>query len=103
MAGQASKQSQFHNVYWYRRTGRWIVKLHARGNPSGRETIDLGYYDDEIEAAKVADVATRLVRGPDARSSLNFYPYRLPETICRAAIIDIVTKHGAALFSLTDD
>ena len=64
-------RSKYRNVYWYRRRnrpgwGKWMVKLHFRQHPSGRETLNVGYYHDERCAAQVADVAEDAVREGDA-------------------------------------
>ena len=58
-----SKKSQYQNVFWYKRTSRWIVKIHSNGGLPSERTIHLGYFkpDDEESAARVADVAKRLL------------------------------------------
>jgi len=63
-------KSKYHYVFWYKRTSSWLVKIHARTNPSGKETINVGYYKNEETAARVADVASFRVRPADAK--LNF-------------------------------
>lgn len=65
-----AKKSRYRNVYWHKRRGRWLVKIHARNNPSGKETINVDYYTDEDVAGRVADVAAHLIQGPEAK--LNF-------------------------------
>lgn len=87
-------KSKYHNVYWYRRTGRWLVKLHARSNRSGKATINLGYYQDEEVAARVSDVAELLVRGPDARLNFDGQP---PPNVPRAQIVAELLDKGVIL------
>lgn len=64
------KKSAYHGVYWYPRTGRWMVRVHVRNHVSGKEHIHGGYYLDEVEAAIAADQVSRWIKGPDA--TLNF-------------------------------
>ena len=86
------RKSKYHNVYWYGRTSRWITKLHARNNLSGRQTINLGYYVDEEVAARVSDVAELLVRGPDARLNFDGKP---PPSVPRAVVVEMLLAAGA--------
>lgn len=50
--------SKFKGVSWFSRRGRWRVAFNWRG-----KTHFVGYFDDEIEAAKAYDVAAYAVAG----------------------------------------
>lgn len=63
--------SPFKGVYIYRRTGKWCAKLQLNG-----KSIWLGYFDDEVEAARAYDRAAVEYFGEFAR--LNF-PEEWPE------------------------
>lgn len=89
---KSTRKSRYHNVYWYGRTRRWIAKIHARTNRSGKETINLGYYENEETAARVADVAELLIRGPDARLNFDGKP---PASVPRAAVVETLLRAGA--------
>ena len=59
--------SEYRGVYLYQRSkrpgwSRWMVKFHVRGHFSGRETWTIGYFKDEVHAARVADVAEEAIR-----------------------------------------
>jgi len=57
----ATPKSKYHNVFWHKTAELWIVKIHKRNNPSGKQTIHVGYTIDEEEGARIADVAAYLV------------------------------------------
>jgi hypothetical protein len=59
--------SKFKGVSSYSREKRWVVKIHADG-----KTYKIGYFKDEIEAAKAYDQAARKYHGEFA--ALNFPP-----------------------------
>jgi hypothetical protein len=97
--GHEKRKSKYRNVYWYKKTGQWLVKLHARNNPSGKETVNVDYYWDEEVAARVADVAAYLVSGPEAK--LNFplvddQPLP-PPSVPRAVIVERLLHLNAIL------
>jgi hypothetical protein len=50
------KSSRFRGVSWCRKSGVWIASIRARrtGNPN---TVHLGTFTDEVEAAKAYDLA----------------------------------------------
>lgn len=86
------RQSQFRNVFWYRRTGRWLVKLHDRYLPNGKETVYLGYYDDEKYAARVADAAEEALYGSVLQPNFPNEPLLGPQ---RSAVLDKLAKQRA--------
>ena len=57
--------SKYKGVCWYSREKRWAVRIHADG-----KTIPLGYFKDEIQAAKTYDKAAKTYHGDFA--ALNF-------------------------------
>ncbi|MHC4573173.1 MAG: HNH endonuclease [Planctomycetota bacterium] len=57
--------SKYKGVSWYTREKRWVVKIHADG-----KTRTVGYFTDEIEAAKAYDKAAKIHHGEFA--ALNF-------------------------------
>jgi AP2 domain-containing protein len=57
--------SEYKGVSWFPKTEQWVV--HIRSNGKGK---NLGYFDDEIEAAKAYDTAATALFGNFAR--LNF-------------------------------
>ncbi|MBA7655390.1 hypothetical protein ES703_63294 [subsurface metagenome] len=57
--------SKYKGVCWYNREKRWAVRITANG-----KNIPLGYFKDEIEAAKAYDKAARKYHGDFA--ALNF-------------------------------
>jgi hypothetical protein len=57
--------SRFRGVSWYRNYARWVVKLTR-----GTRSIFIGYYDDELAAARAFDAAARRFYGKSA--SFNF-------------------------------
>jgi hypothetical protein len=46
--------SKFKGVSWFNREKRWVVKITTDG-----KTIHLGYFKDEIQAAKAYDKAAK--------------------------------------------
>ncbi|MCJ7728994.1 MAG: AP2 domain-containing protein, partial [Sedimentisphaerales bacterium] len=57
--------SKYKGVCWYKREKRWAVRITADG-----KTIPIGYFKDEIEAAKAYDHAAKKYHGDFA--ALNF-------------------------------
>lgn len=57
------RPSQYRGVYWER--GRWRAKIGVNGGK-----LHLGYFKDEVEAAKVYDHHAKLLHG--AKAKLNF-------------------------------
>jgi hypothetical protein len=49
---QKGKSSKYKGVSWFKRVSKWIVHIKAE-----KKLIYLGYFEDEIEAAKVYDQA----------------------------------------------
>lgn len=86
------RKSDYRNVFWYGRTGRWIVKVHVRNHPSGLETFNVGYYRDEDHAARVADLAEQAVRGYCLVPNL---PDRPLEGVDRSIVLDTLQQQGA--------
>ena len=94
MAKQAQRRSRLKNVFWYQPRKCWIVKLRIRHY--GKGYLNIGYFppEEELEAGKVADLATRLARGPNAGEYLNFYPYRMPRTWSEDRVRQRLTAQG---------
>ena len=70
--------SRFKGVYIYRRTGKWCARIQLNGKP-----IWLGYFLDEVEAARAYDRAAVQYFGEFAR--LNFpeeWPQQRREEVC---------------------
>jgi hypothetical protein len=61
--------SRFKGVFWYKRSGRWQANIRLDG-----KQYHLGYFTDEVEAARAYDAAAAVMFGEFAR--LNFE--RLP-------------------------
>jgi len=57
--------SKYKGVCWYSREKRWAVRIHADG-----KTHTIGYFTNEIQAAKAYDHAARKYHGDFA--VLNF-------------------------------
>jgi hypothetical protein len=57
--------SKYKGVSWYTREKRWVVKIHADG-----KTHTVGYFTDEVEAAKAYDKAAKIYHAEFA--ALNF-------------------------------
>jgi hypothetical protein len=62
---RAKASSKFKGVCWHKLSERWMVNISAN-----RHRIFLGYFDNEIEAAKAYDEAAKQYHGEFAR--LNF-------------------------------
>ena len=54
--------SRFKGIHFYTRTGKWQAQIQASGKRYG-----LGYFDDEVEAAKAYDAKARELFGEFAR------------------------------------
>ena len=80
-----AKKSQYRNVFYagYKNKRRpWGERIHVRNAPSGKDFVNLGYYADDEEAARVADVGLviieklinkhDLLKSPEAAERLNF-------------------------------
>lgn len=65
--GRSAKgsSSQFKGVSWSTRQRKWVAKIMANG-----ETVNLGTFDDEIEAARSYDVAAERLHGSFARLNI---------------------------------
>lgn len=88
-----SRKSQYRNVTWYRRIGRWIAKIHLRGLPK-ETTLHLGYYRSEEDAARVADAARVVLNQlglldgrTDPRPSFDGKP---PDSVSMAEILQMM-------------
>jgi hypothetical protein len=57
--------SKYKGVNWYTREKRWVAKITADG-----KTFPIGYFKDEIEAARAYDEAAKTYHGDFA--ALNF-------------------------------
>jgi hypothetical protein len=60
-----TNRSGYRGVSWYKSRGRWVAQIVEDGRK-----INLGYFDDPVEAARVYDAAARKYHGVRAR--LNF-------------------------------
>jgi hypothetical protein len=74
-------------VSWHARARKWRVKLKFGGRD-----YNLGYYDDEVVAARVYDAAALMVRGRRVRFNFDGEP---PATVTRAAIRKRLIELGA--------
>jgi hypothetical protein len=89
--------SQYRNVSKYRKTGRWIAKVHSNGGLPVEKTIHLGYHDTAEEAARVADVAKRilnalgLLRKWDGQFNFDGQP---PPSVPFAQILQMLLNQG---------
>ncbi len=50
-----SKSSKYRGVRWFKRDSKWKVQINVKSSQ-----LHLGYYDDEVEAAKAYDAAVIL-------------------------------------------
>ncbi len=78
----------------------WMVKIKTRGHPSGIEEVTVGYFGEyELEhAAWTADVACRMLFGPNAREKLNFPPEEEPPVyVTEPKILRRLTERGYGL------
>jgi len=64
-ARYASPRSKYKGVTWHKRKRKWNTRIRVKGR-----TIPLGYFDNELHAAKAYDHAARKYHGDFA--SLNF-------------------------------
>ncbi len=64
--GGRKPSSKFKGVYWYKRTKKWRVRITIN-----YKLIHLGYYNDEIEAAKAYDNAAIKYFGEFAKLNYN--------------------------------
>lgn len=67
------KQSKFMGVSWYPRLGKWVTKIKI-----GRKNLHLGYFSEDVDAARVRDSAA--FRHFGKFSVLNFPIKRFPRT-----------------------
>ena len=61
-----AKSSSFNGVGWHRGKGKWRAWVYTA---KGKQT-HVGYFADEVEAARAYDARARIVMGPN--SPLNF-------------------------------
>lgn len=61
---QPNTTSRYKGVAWYKAQGRWRAMIHRDDRP-----IFLGYFDDEIEAARAYDRAARELFGDFAKTN----------------------------------
>ena len=59
------KESQYVGLHWKQIQEKWEVKV-----TENKKKVSIGYFEDEIEAAKAYDKRTLAARGKDAK--LNF-------------------------------
>ncbi len=64
-AGRPRRHSKHRGVTWHKGMRKWFARIGVRG-----ETLPLGYYDDDDEAARAYDAAARVHHGEFA--VLNF-------------------------------
>ena len=79
----ANQPPRYRGVSWHVSDKKWRVKLKHRGRH-----YYLGNYTNPEDAARVYDVAARLVHGPDAQ--LNFDglpPTDMPEAVIRVMMV----------------
>ncbi len=57
--------SRFKGVSWYKRRGKWVAYVNCTG-----EHYHLGYFDDEVEAARAYDEKAKELFGEFARLNL---------------------------------
>ena len=56
--------SNFAGVYWHKKNRKWVAALSRKR--MGLQDLYIGYFHDEVEAAKAVDAAARRVRGEHA-------------------------------------
>ena len=82
--------SQYRGVHFYKRTGRWEVKIKcAERDPDRR--FNLGMFADEEEAARVYDAVALELRGNDAVLNFDGKP---PVNWCLADVHNLMRKVG---------
>lgn len=99
------KGARFRNVFWagYKNTVHpWGVRIHVRKAPTGETFVNLGYFADEEEAARVADAGLVLIHFlltggedlrqlPEAKDRLNF-DGEPPDSVPAASIWDEIQR-----------
>ena len=93
-------KSKYHYVYWHKGAGQWIVKFHARNNPSGKQTVNLGYFPlgQEELAARVADMgAYHVCDNPKYNFPLVDSRPVAPPSIPEAEIVEKLLKQRVLL------
>jgi hypothetical protein len=56
--GRKNTSSKYRGVHWHRRFGKWQASIRVN-----RKSIHLGYFTDELEAAKAYDRASSKYHG----------------------------------------
>jgi hypothetical protein len=62
----AETSSRYKGVYWHKPSGRWLVQIRIDGHKT-----HVGYFSDEVEAARAYDAAARQYHGEYAKLNLS--------------------------------
>jgi len=79
-------RSGFRGVAWHSHAGKWYARVKFL-----QREISLGYYNSAEEAAKVYDIAARLLFGAEAVTN---YGGNLPQTVSVDDVVDILMSRG---------
>ena len=88
-----TKPVKYRGVAWHPGHQKYVAKTHAQGR-----YVTLGYYDSAEDAARVFDVASHFLRGPNA--NLNFADCLPPPNMTTAEVYDMLWARG--LVSIQD-
>ena len=80
-AAATTPTTKYVGLYWFKRVSKWKATIKHQ-----RKNISLGYFVDEIEAAKAYDAEARRIRGANAHGGI------MPNSNSRRCVLNFPTK-----------